>query len=120
MIGISFAIQARDVGLRAAKFLERGRGDIANSGHAGGSSEHPVRADKIASLTDRFARQPHRLFVVPPDELGVGSDAREERREWIARAQTKRSAGGPVSFLAAAAIGQRKAIKALRQREIRV
>src|SRR5215469_4607008 len=107
-----------DVGLRAAKFLERGRGEIAKSRHAGGGSEHPVRADKVAALTDRFARQPHRLFVVPPDELSVGSDAGKERREWIARAQTKRAAGGPVSLLAAAAIGQCKTIKALRQREI--
>jgi hypothetical protein len=34
-----------------------------------------VGADEVAALPDALARQPHRLVVVAPDELGEGGDA---------------------------------------------
>ena len=76
----------RNVGLRAAKLLQRGLGDIFLSGHAGGGREHAVGADEIAALADALARKTHRLIVVAPDELRVGSDAVIDRRKRIARA----------------------------------
>ena len=59
--------------------------------------------DEIASLTDRILRQPHRLVVIASDELSIGRNAHIDRREWIARAQTKRAADRPVGLLAPAA-----------------
>src|SRR5262249_31169413 len=81
----------RNIGLRAAQLLERRLGDRALPGHAGGSGEHPVRADEIAAQPDALAREAHRLVVIAPDELGVSSDSVVERRERIARAQTQRA-----------------------------
>ena len=43
----------RDIGLRAAQFLECSRGDIMLSGHAGGGGQHTMPADEIAALLDR-------------------------------------------------------------------
>ena len=108
----------RNIGLRAAKLLQRGCGDIVLAGHAGGGGEHSVGADEIAALTDALARQPHRLVVIASDELGVGGDAVVDRRKRIARAQPQRAARGRVAFLPAPAIGQRQAVIALGQREI--
>ena len=42
----------RNVGLRAAKLLQRDLGDIGLPGHAGGGGQHPVGADEIAALAD--------------------------------------------------------------------
>src|SRR6478672_1198364 len=51
----------RNIGLRAAKLLQRGLGDVFLADHACGGSQHPVRADEIAALPDALARKTHRL-----------------------------------------------------------
>src|ERR1700722_4062853 len=45
----------RNIGLSAAQFLERGRGDRGLSCHAGGGGQDAVGADKIAALANRLA-----------------------------------------------------------------
>src|SRR6516162_11870865 len=119
MIGIRSAIQATGILGCARRSSCSAAAAASGSGHAGGSCEHPVRADKIAALADRLARQPHRLAIIASDEQGIGGNTGKECRERIARAQTKRAASSSVALLAAAAIGQRQAIKALSQRAIR-
>jgi hypothetical protein len=76
----------RNIGLRAAELLERGRGDLDLIGHAGGSGEDTVGAGVISAQADGDARQPYRLVVIVPDELGQGGRAVTKRRERIARA----------------------------------
>src|ERR1700722_16118050 len=46
----------RNVGLRAAKLLERGHRDLDLTGHAGGSGEHAVGAGVIPAQANRGAR----------------------------------------------------------------
>jgi len=58
----------RDIGLRAAQFLECSRGDIMLSGHAGGGGQHTMPADEIVALPDRFVRQTDGFIVVVADE----------------------------------------------------
>ena len=70
----------RDIGLRAAKLLQRDTGDISLAGHAGGGRQHSVGADEIAALSDSFARKPYRLVVVAPAELCVSGDPVVDRR----------------------------------------
>ena len=109
----------RNIGLRTAKLLQCGLGDIVAPRHAGGGRQHPVGADEIAAQPDALARKPHRLVVVAADVLGIGDDAVKNRRERIARAQPQRAARGQVGFFPAPAIRQREAVIALRQREVR-
>ena len=117
---LAFDPGERNIGLRTAKLLQRGFGDIVLTGHASGGSEHPVGADEIAALPNAVAGKTHRLVVVAPDELGVGGDAVVNRRKRIARAQPQRAARGQVAFLPAPAIGQRQAVIALGKREVRI
>ena len=58
----------RDIGLRAAQLLERSRGDIMLSGHAGGGGQHTMPADEIVARPDRFVREP----MVGPRVFAVG------------------------------------------------
>ena len=60
----------RDIGLRAAKLLERFRSNLGMPGHTGGGGEHLVGADEITTVTDGFARKPHRLGVVGARQTG--------------------------------------------------
>ena len=76
----------RNIGLRAAKLLECGHGDLDLTGHTGGSGEDTVGAGVISAQADGDARQPHRLFVIVPDELGQRGRAVTKRRERIPRA----------------------------------
>src|SRR5262249_19149916 len=92
---------ARHVWLRAAKLLQGDPGDIGLAGHARCGGEHAVAAGEIAAQADGGARQPHRLVIFAPDELGVGPDAVIKRREGIPRAQPQRTAGRPDRFLPA-------------------
>src|SRR4029077_14791330 len=77
----------RDIGLRAAKLLQRDTGDISMAGHARGGRQHSVGADEIAALSDALARKTHRLVVVAPAELCVSGDAVVDRRKRIAWTQ---------------------------------
>ena len=86
----------RNIGLSAAQFLERGRGDPDLSGHAGGGGQDAVGADEIAALPEGFAGKTHGRVVVAPDKLSVGSDAAIDRRKRIARAQPQRALSGEV------------------------
>ena len=88
----------RNIGLRAAKLAQRGRGDIGLPNHAGGRREHAMGADEVAALPDAFARQSNGLIVIVPDELRVGGDAAKNCREWIARAQPQRAPRGNAAF----------------------
>src|SRR6185437_12824758 len=110
----------RNIGLGATQFTQCGLGDFVLSGHAGGSGQHSMCADKIAALAESLARKTHRLLVVPPDELSIGCDAVVNRRERIARTQSDRTAGGFVCLLPAPAIGQRQTVITLRKRKIRI
>ena len=110
----------RNIGLRAAKLLQRGRGDIVLSGHAGGRREHPMGADEVAALPDAFARQSNGLVVIAPDELRVGGDAAKHGRKRIARAQPQRAPRGNAAFFPPPGIGQHQTVIALRQREVRI
>src|SRR6478752_6814956 len=76
----------RNIGMHAAKLLERGPGDFDLTGHAGGGGEDTVGAGVIAAQADGDARQPYRLIVIAPDELGHGGRAVKLRRERVARA----------------------------------
>ena len=96
----------RNIGLGAAKFLQRGRGDRAQTGHASRSGEDPVRADEIGTFADALSRQPHRLIVIASDELPVGGDAMIDRRKRVARAQPQRATRGRDAFLPTPAIGK--------------
>ena len=60
----------RNIGLHAAKLLERGHGGLNLTGHAGGGGEDTVGAGVIAAQADGDARQSYRLIVIVPDELG--------------------------------------------------
>ena len=110
----------RNIGLRAAKLLQGGRGDIVLSGHAGGRREHPMGADEVAALPEAFARQSNGLLVIAPDELRVGGDAAKNRRKRIARAQPQRAPRGNAAFFPPPGIGQHQTVIALRQREVRI
>ena len=68
---------------------------MSSARHAGGSGQHAVGADEIAALTDRLARQPHRLIIIASDELGVGGDAAIDRRKRIARTQPQTRGARP-------------------------
>ena len=76
----------RNVGLRAAKLLQRGRGDLGRRRHAGGGGQHPMGAGEIAAKTNGGARQLDRLLVIASDVLGEAGRAIIERQERIARA----------------------------------
>ena len=103
LIGIWSAIQASEIlGCARRSSCNASRGDIGLSGHAGGGRQHPMGADEIAALPDAFARQPHRLVVIAPDELGIGGDAAIKRRKRIARAQPQRAAARPHCLLPSA------------------
>ena len=66
----------RNVGLSAMKFPQRRCGSVDPGRPCRGGGEHTVAADKIAALPDRFARNPHCIFVITADELRVGDDAK--------------------------------------------
>src|SRR5689334_7078491 len=61
----------RDVWLRMAQLLERGFGECGLARHNRCRGQHAVDADEVGALTDRFAREPHRLLIVASDELGT-------------------------------------------------
>src|ERR1700681_2142175 len=73
----------RDIGLGTTKLLHRSLCDPLHSGHPGRCSQHPMRADKIIALPERFATQANRFLIIAANELGVGDDAAIDRREWI-------------------------------------
>ena len=70
----------RDVGWGRRSFLQRGRGDLAQAGHASGSGENPVRADEIGALANALSRELHRLIVVASDELSAVGVVHNHRR----------------------------------------
>ena len=84
----------RDVGLGAAELLQRGFGGVSAAGHAEGSGQHAVGADKIASLAQRFTREADRLRVIAADILAIGGDAAIDRGKGIARREFQRLARG--------------------------
>src|SRR5437870_12300630 len=53
----------RDVGLGAAKLLQRCLGSASVAFHAEGSGQHAVGTNKIGSLAQRFTREADRLGV---------------------------------------------------------
>jgi hypothetical protein len=61
----------RNIGLRAAKLMECGSGDVKLASHAGGGGQHTVCADEIGTSPDTLAGEPHCLVVVASDVLGV-------------------------------------------------
>ena len=103
----------REFGLRAAQCLERGRGNLRLAGHSGGGGKHAVARGVIFAKTDRRARQPHRLFIIASDKLGVGGDAIVKRRTRIARAQAQRAEGRLVCLLPITAKSQCESVYAL-------
>src|SRR4029079_329085 len=74
----------RDVGLGAAELWQRGFGGVSAAGHAEGSGQHAVGADKIASLAQRFTREADPLRVIAADILAIGGDAAIDRGKGIA------------------------------------
>lgn len=72
---LSFDPCKRNVGLHAAKFLQRRLGHVLLLGHACGSRENSVGTNEIAALANAVAGEAHGLLVVAPDKLRVGSDA---------------------------------------------
>src|SRR4051812_28686293 len=75
-----------DVGLGPAQFLEGRTGKLSAARHGRGCSQDAVAADEFRALADALAGQAHRLLIVVADELGIGGDAAEDRRERVARA----------------------------------
>src|SRR5262245_8481659 len=108
----------RYVRLRATQLFQCCGCDIATASQSGCRGEHPVATDKIAALTNGFARETHRFVVVASAELCVGSDAVEKRAERIAWAQPQRATRGKVRFLPAPAVGQSQSVVGLRKREV--
>jgi hypothetical protein len=95
----------RNIGLRAAKLLQCGLGDVVLPGQASGGSEHAVGADEITALPNSIVGKSHCLVVVPTEELRVGSDAAVHRRKRIARAQPQRATRSDIAFFPPPTIG---------------
>src|SRR5258707_15828864 len=53
----------RNIGLHAAKLLERGHGGLNLTGHAGGGGEDTMGVGVIAAHADGDARQSYRIIV---------------------------------------------------------
>src|ERR1700733_10811626 len=103
----------RNIGLRAAKFLQGSAGDISFAGHPGRRRQHPMTSHKIVTLPDALTRQPYRLIILAADKVGISRDAAKNRREWIARRQLQRALCCRTTFLPAPAIRQGQAVIAL-------
>src|SRR5215207_4561703 len=89
----------RDVGLGAAEALEGCFGVVSAAGHAEGSRQHAVSADKVGALPQRFTRQADRLRVILADILAISGDAAIDRGKGIARREFQRLARGAVAVL---------------------
>ena len=76
----------RDIGLGTTKLQHRSFCEPLLSGHPGRRSQHPMRANKIMALPQRFAAQANRFLVIAANELGVSDDAAINRRERVTRA----------------------------------
>jgi hypothetical protein len=109
-----------DIGLGAAKFAERGCGDLGQARDAGRGGQHPMPADKIGALAHGLTRKLHRLVVVAADELRVSGDAIVDRQKRIARAQAQGAARRQSCFLPAPAVGESETVVALSKREVRI
>ncbi len=94
----------RDVRLGPAKLLQGGRCRVGLPGHSGGGGEHPVTADEIAPLANRFPREPHGILIVASIELRVGRDAVVKCGKRIAWTEPQRASRGEVCVLPAPAI----------------
>jgi hypothetical protein len=66
-----------------------------------------VGADEVGALTDRFAREPHRLVIIASNELGTGYQTSDDRGERVARAQSQRAAGRDDALLQSSAFRHR-------------
>ena len=76
--------------------------------------------DEIGALTQRVTGEAHGLLVTVSKKPGVGRNSHVEGRIGIARTEAQRAAGCLVAVLPAPAVGQRQAVVALSQCEVRI
>src|SRR5262245_28728533 len=110
----------RDVGLRPAQLLERGFGECDLASHNRCRDQYAVDTDEVGALTDRFAREPHRLVIVASEKLGTSGEISDDRGVRITGALSECAAGCDDAILAASGPGQHLTIIGPRQREVRI